>query len=126
MNINPVFTGRMHVTTIKDKMRATYECETSDVADKEIAKVAKEVCPEMKGFYRRFIPKENAERLISTIENSTGKKLDIPQDAVYSTLYSAGYDTEGKRPKCSLFLHCEEKMREFGELGDCTSIDIYI
>jgi len=126
MNVSPVFTGRMHVTTIKNKMRASYECETSDVADKEIAKVAKEVCPEMKGFYRRFMSKENAERLISTIENTTGKKLDIPEDAVFSTLYSSGYDIEGKRPKCSIFLHCEEKMREFGELGDCTSIDINI
>lgn len=127
MIVNPVFRGNMQVTAIKDDRRSFYECDTSKEADKKIAKTANAVCEPMKDFSRSFLSKENGEYLISTIEKATGKKIDVPENAIYSTLYNKSYDIDGKKPKCSLFLLCEEKSPKKGNmLGDCTAIDIFI
>ena len=75
MIVNPVFKGKMQITTIKDDIRSFYDCKTSKEADKKIAKTANEVCDPMKDFSRSFLSKEDGEYLVSTIEKATGKKL---------------------------------------------------
>lgn len=127
MKIHPTFKGRIYVTAVKDDILARTEYQTSKSADRKILNAAKKVCPDHFTIERQLMSQENGEYLRSVIEKEIGEKLDIPEDAIYSSIYSQNYNEQKKKNIYSVHLFGDEKYGSRGrQVGDRTSVDIYI
>ena len=127
MKVAPAFNGKIYVTSVKDENWTRTEYQTSKSTDRKILNAAKKVCPDNFTIARQPMTQEDGEYLRSVIEKEIGEKLDIPEDAIYSALFSENYNEQKKKNNYSVHLFGDEKYGSKGrQVGDRTAIDIYI
>ena len=126
MRTEPVFCGKIHVTTIKNGKYIWKDFKTNKKSDEKILEISQKICPNEYTWERQAISQEDGNMFRKVIEKTVGQNLDIPENAAYSVTYSKVYNPVKKRDTHSILLFCEERFGKLLGAENRTAVDIYI